>query len=293
MLKYGPSGAGFFRLTDTEIASADGDSLVGRIHELPHYEHRVTYYGPMEGSEILSVLGEILFVPEALKPVPSLKDISLSPVEEDQCYVVPFKSTKSFVMNQFACNGAGWDAGKLGVSRMFTEYFGGGMNSIVFQEMREKRSLCYSSYSLYVMPQSDERHCYVLSNIQSQNDKMKECIDAFSELYAHMPQSETSFNVCKQGVLTQLRTQRTTGTGYFDKLFKAERLGISYDPDSICFSQVKDITMQDIVDFKRQYMDGLHYRSVVIGDPASLDQSQLQRLGNVVTVDPAKAFGFQ
>ncbi|MCI5452048.1 insulinase family protein [bacterium] len=293
MLKHGPSRAGLFRLTDNEVAGADGDSLVGRIHQLPHYEHRVTYYGPMEESEILSVLGEVLFVPEALKPVPSLKDISLSPVEEDQCYVVPFKSTKSFVMNQFACNGSGWDAEKLGVSRMFTEYFGGGMNSIVFQEMREKRSLCYQAYSIYRMPESDERHCYVHSGIQSQNDKMKECIDAFGELYSDMPQSETSFNVCKQGLITQLRTQRTTGTGYFDKFFTAERLGIDYDTDSLLFEQVQTLGLQDIVDFKQQYMDGLHYRSIVIGDPASLDRSQLERLGKVVTVEPAKAFGFQ
>ena len=293
MLKYGLDNAGLFVLTDNEIAAASGDSLVARIHQLPHYEHRITYYGPMAQSELAATLDDMLFVPEVLVPVPQSKDISLSPVDEEVCYVVPFKSTKSFILNQFACNGTEWDADKLGVNSLFNEYFGGGMNSIVFQEMREKRSLCYSSYSLYVMPGSEEKCCYVMGNIQSQNDKMKECIDAFGELYSDMPQSETSFNVCKQGLITQLRTQRTTGTGYFDKFFTAERLGIDYDTDSLLFEQVQTLGLQDIVDFKQQYMDGLHYRSVVIGDPASLDRSQLERLGKVVTVEPAKAFGFQ
>ena len=60
---------------------------------------------------------------------------------EGHTFIFPYNGTQSFVMSQYACNGLPWDESKVGVAYMYNNYFGAGMNTVVFQEMREKRSL--------------------------------------------------------------------------------------------------------------------------------------------------------
>ena len=175
---------------------------------------------------------------------------------------------------------------------MYNNYFGAGMNTVVFQEMREKRSLCYGAGARYSMPAYKDQSCMFSTTIQSQNDKLKECIDVFDDIVNNMPQSQTSFDVAKKGVLTQLSTERVKRTEFFDLYFAAKDLGIDYDKRQKIYSQLQDITLKDIVDFQKQNVKGLHYRSVFAGDPKGLSNEELQRLGNVKTLTAHEVFGY-
>ncbi len=290
-LRYGEKGA-HMTLSDEELKNADYEMLTNLIHELPHYAHRITYYGPMESQELTNLINSEHNVPEELVAVGETQAPELIQSDEDTCYLIPYNGTKSFVMVQFAANGKPVDTSLLGATRMFNEYFGSGMNSIVFQELREKRSLCYGATALYIRPHRMEDKCSFLTYIQSQNDKMNDCIDAFGEILIDMPLSNTSFQVAKQGVITQMRTQRTTRGDFFSKYFQAEYLGINFDPDSLCFEQLQNITLDDVARFKKENVDGLKYRTVVIGDPAGLDAKDMSRLGKVTVVPAREAFGY-
>ena len=212
--------------------------------------------------------------------------------KENECFIFPYNGTTSFVMSQYACDGKAWDESKLGLSYMYNNYFGAGMNTVVFQEMREKRSLCYGAGARYSLPGYKDQFCTFTTTIQSQNDKLKECIDVFDDIVNNMPESQTSFDVAKKGVLTQLSTERVNGTGYFDTYFDAKDLGINYDKRKKIYEQVQDITLKDIVDFQQKNVKGLHYRSVFAGDPKGLSNEELQRLGNVKTLTAHEVFGY-
>ena len=59
---------------------------------------------------------------------------------------------------------------------MYNEYFGGGMNSIVFQEMRESRGLAYSAWAGIVTGGKAIYPYTVQTQIATQNDKMMDAI---------------------------------------------------------------------------------------------------------------------
>lgn len=54
---------------------------------------------------------------------------------------------------------------------MCNEYFGGGMNSIVFQEMREARGLAYSANAFMMQPTRLTDDYAFTTFIATQNDK--------------------------------------------------------------------------------------------------------------------------
>ena len=59
-------------------------------------------------------------------------------------FVAPYKS-RQFNYMQYSCRGEKLSIEDDASIALFNEYFGGGMNAIVFQEMRESRALAYSA----------------------------------------------------------------------------------------------------------------------------------------------------
>ena len=292
-LQYGLPGVEL-ELTNDELRNAaiKSDELVGIIKGLSQFEHTVTYYGPMNANDLLILINDEHQAAESLAKVYEKRIPALLETKENECFVLPYNGTQSFVMSQYACDGRPWDEDKLGVINMYNNYFGAGMNTVVFQEMREKRSLCYGAGARYNMPAYKDQRCTFVTSIQSQNDKLKECIDVFDDIVNNIPASQTSFDVAKKGVLTQLSTERVKRTEFFDIYFDAKDLGIDYDKRQKTYEQLQDITLQDIVDFQQSNVKGLHYRSVFAGDPKGLSKDELQRLGNVKTLTAHEVFGY-
>jgi predicted Zn-dependent peptidase len=292
-IRYGLYGVEL-ELSNQELKEAVnmGETLTGLIKSLSNFEHTVTYYGPMEVDALLSLINDEHQSADALCGVGEKRVPALLQTKENECFILPYNGTQSFVMSQYACDGRPFDENQLGVSYMYNNYFGAGMNTVVFQEMREKRSLCYGAGARYSLPAYKDQFCTFTTTIQSQNDKLSECIEVFDDIINNMPESQTSFNVAKKGALTQLSTERVKRTEYFDMYFDAKDLGIDYDKRQKVFEQLQDITLEDIVKFQQSAVKGLHYRSVFAGDPKGLSQEQLQRLGNVKTLTVHEVFGY-
>ena len=292
-MRYGLPGVEL-ELSNQELTEAVGKytALIDVLKGLSNYEHTITYYGPMKAEALVSLVNDEHQAADELSKVCELKVPALLETAENECFILPYNGTQSFVMSQYACNGSSWDESKLGVSYMYNNYFGAGMNTVVFQEMREKRSLCYGAGAKYILPAYQDQYCMFITTIQSQNDKLKECIEVFDDIVNNMPESQTSFDVAKKGVLTQLSTERVKRTEYFDMYFDAKDLGIDYDKRQKIYEQLQDITLNDIVKFQQENVKGLHYRSVFAGDPKGLSQEDLQRLGNVKTLTTHEVFGY-
>jgi len=292
-MRYGLPGVEL-ELSNQELTEAVDKSevLTGLISGLSDYEHTITYYGPMKAEALVTLINTEHQAAEELKNVGEKQVPALLETKENECFILPYNGTQSFVMSQYSCDCRPWEEGKLGVSYMYNNYFGAGMNTIVFQEMREKRSLCYGAGARYILPAYKDQYCMFTTTIQSQNDKLNDCIDVFDDIVNNMPESQTSFDVAKKGVLTQLSTERVKRTEYFDMYFDAKDLGIDYDKRQKIYEQLQDITLNDIVKFQQENVKGLHYRSVFAGDPKGLSQEDLQRLGNVKTLTTHEVFGY-
>ena len=112
---------------------------------------------------------------------------------------------------------------------LFNEYYGGGMNTIVFQELREARGLAYNAFAAYVQPQYQDEPEYFFTHIITQNDKMMDCVNQFHQILDEIPQSEASFQIAKDALTKRLATQRTTKFGLINAWLRAQWLGIDYD----------------------------------------------------------------
>lgn len=175
---------------------------------------------------------------------------------------------------------------------MFNEYYGGGMNGIVFQELREARGLAYNAFALYQRPEKKEQTESYFTHIISQNDKMMDCVRQFHEILDNMPQSEAAFNIAKEGVMKQLASQRTTKFGVINAYLMAKRRGMDYDLNQKIYEQLPNLKLADIVNFEKQNMANKNYRYMILGDEKELDMKSLEKIGPIKRLTLEEVFGY-
>ena len=175
---------------------------------------------------------------------------------------------------------------------LYNEYFGGGMNSIVFQEMREARGLAYSARANYSIP-ADLEHPSVFSfSIGTQNDKLIDALSAFDEIINEMPVSENAFNIAKESLISNIRTQRTVRSRVLTSYLNAQRRGLDYDLNKVIYEKVPDLTLDDVVKFQQEYVKAKPHSYGIVGRTGDMDLKGLLRYGTIRPVTTEEIFGY-
>ena len=175
---------------------------------------------------------------------------------------------------------------------MYNEYFGGGMNAIVFQEMRESRGLAYSAGAFLITP-SKLKYPYVYRTfIATQNDKMIDAMKAFDEIINNMPESEKAFNLAKDALITRLRTERITKSDVLWSYLNAQDLGLNTDSRKELFEKAQTMTLPEIKAFQEKWVKGRTYIYCVLGDEKDLDLKGLSQYGPIQKLTQEELFGY-
>ena len=290
-VNYGPKNPATNLLSEAELKSMNPQELVDRIHSLNSYKHRILYYGPSNDKELVALLDKEHRTPETLKDVPAGEDFKQQATPETKIYLAPYEA-KNIYMSQISNRGEKFDAAIEPARQLYNEYFGGGMNSIVFQEMRESRGLAYSAWAGLNKPGYADEDYYFISQISSQNDKMLDAINTFNDIINNMPQSETAFKLAKEGMIARLRTDRITKMSVIWSYINAQDLGQTVDSRIKLFNDVQGMTLQDVVDFQQKWIKGRTYSYGILGDKKELDMEALKKIGPVIELTTEDIFGY-
>jgi predicted Zn-dependent peptidase len=175
---------------------------------------------------------------------------------------------------------------------LYNEYFGGGMNAIVFQEMREARGLAYSAGAYLREPQLADDYYTFYASIATQNDKMTQAIEAFDEIINNMPVSQAAFDIAKESLDQRLRTQRIIKSRVLTSYISAQDKGIDYDRNRDLFEKVQNMTLEDVEKFQQEWIKGRTYHYGILGDIKALDMNKLKSIGPVTTLSKEEIFGY-
>lgn len=279
-------------LHSADLRDMDPQKLVDAIRSLQGIDHRIIYYGGMKPEEFLATLnanhGKGV---KSLRPVKGHDKYPMLQTDETIVFVAPYPA-KQLYMRMYSNNGekiGSIDDPKL---ELYNEYFGSSMNAIVFQEMRESRSLAYSAGAYYREPSYLDRPYTYLTMIATQNDKMGDAIAAFNEIINDMPESQRAFDLAKEGLDARLRTERIIKDNIAWSYINALDKGEDHDTRRDVFEALPSLTLDDIVEFQKDKVKGRTYYYCILGDVEDLDMDVLSKLGKVVMLTPEQIFGY-
>jgi predicted Zn-dependent peptidase len=276
-------------MTEQELKATDPQVFVDLLKSLGAYQHKVLYYGPLDEAKVSESVCQ-LFAKD-LKPALENKPYLDQLANENEIWIAPYEA-KNIYMRMYHNEGRDWNPDESAVRALFNEYFGGGMNGIVFQEMRETRGLAYNAYAIYNRPAVKGRKESFMTHIITQNDKMMDCVNHFNEIMNQMPASEAAFKIAKEALTKQLASNRITKMGIIWNYIAAQKLGIDYDLNAKIYEQLPQLTLQDVVDFAKQRIANKPYRYIILGDEKELDMKALGQIGPIRRLKTEEVFGY-
>jgi len=288
--KFGESSPFTHILSTKELDEISSEDCLTRIKELTHYDHRVLYYGPMAHSELKDILNTAHAVPKELKPITNREDFIEQPTDKQNVYVVDYDMKQVEIL--LLSKADAFNKTLVPEINLFNDYFGRGMSSIVFQELREAKALAYSVYSGYQTPKKLSRSHYVVGYIGTQNDKMPEALKSMFDLLNDLPKSERLFNSAKTSLIQKLRTERITKSSILFNYENAKKLGLYYDIRRDIFNHVQEDNFEDILSFHDKYVKGREYTILVLGKKSDLDLNILSQYGTVHFLTLEEIFGY-
>ncbi|MCR5270357.1 MAG: insulinase family protein [Prevotella sp.] len=278
-------------MTEQQLKSTAPQVLVDLIKGLADYQHQVVYYGPASEQELLGLVEKCHPTADRLAAVPQNKPYLRKLATENVVYIAPYEA-KNIYMRMYNNSGRSWNPEETAVLDIFNEYFGGGMNGIVFQEMREARGLAYNASAWYSRPAWKDRKEMFSTHIITQNDKMADCINHFQEILNRMPASDNGFAIAKDAVTKRIASERTTKLSIFYAYLAAQRLGLSGSLNEIVYRHLPKVTLQDIVQFEKSTIANRPYNYMILGDEKQLDMQFLEKIGPVKRLTTEQIFGF-
>jgi predicted Zn-dependent peptidase len=288
---YGPKSPATNLLTEREMKSMNPQTLVDKVKGLNGYKHRILYYGPSTGEELLQVINTEHQIPAALKEYPAAVEFPMLKTTETKIYIAPYQARQIY-MSQISNRGELYSADEEPIRQLYNEYFGGGMNSIVFQEMRESRGLAYSAAAFFVAPTYKEDPYYMRTQIATQNDKMIDAIDTFNDIINNMPVSDAAFKLAKEGMMARLRTERLTKMNILWSYISAQYLGETTDIRSKVYNDIQNMELDDVIAFQEKWIKARPYTYAILGDKKDLDMEALRKIAPVVELTKEDIFGF-
>ena len=288
---YGPHNMRRDDMTEKQLREADPQELLNLLGDLSNLEQTVLYYGPMSEKELSALLAKEHKTPKVLKAVTQGEPFVEQQATKNEVVIAPFDA-KNIYMRMYHNEGRTWNSDEAAVQEVFNEYYGGGMNGIVFQEMREARGLAYNAWANYYRPSQKDHKEYYLTHIITQNDKMVDCISHFHEILNEMPASETAFQIAKDACIKRLASARTTKIGVINAYLTAQKLGLNISTNELIYKNLDKVQLKDIVNFEKQNMANKAYRYIILGDEKELDVNYLEKLGPIRRLSLEDIFGY-
>ncbi|PVX52470.1 putative Zn-dependent peptidase [Balneicella halophila] len=278
--KYGEDSPLRDVLSREELQAINPSELVSIIEGLLNYKHRIFYYGNdvaglKDALQKYHNFGMNKEYPKAKKytEVDTGNKVYFTDYDMVQAQLMMLRKAGEFSTKEMA------------LSSMFNQYFGAGLSSIVFQEIRESKSLAYSAYAYYAIPGDKDDHTYVMAFIGTQANKLPEALDAMNELMNDMPLAHKNFEAAKESALKQIESQRITRSSIFWNYESLKKLGIDYDIRKDIYEELKTMTLDDLQKFFKEAVKGDNYTLILIGDKKTMPMEKLKEFGDVEELD--------
>ena len=287
---YGPKNKYNHALSNAEIASTTSQELVDRLKKLNDVEQIVIYYGPATMGELTSKLSSLHKVPATFAKVAPAKVFKQVEQTKNQVLFTDYEMVQA--ETRWIRNTVPYNPAESTVIKVFNNYFGGSMGSLIFQTIRESKALAYSTYGMYRVPRKKDEKYYMLAYVGAQADKLKEAVSTMDDLLTTMPELPANLDLAKAQLKKDIQTERISQDDIIYNYLNAKELGLTKDIRKEIYQNLDKITMSQVKAFHDKYLSKKPYTYVILASEKKLSKEELQKIGEFKKLTLEELFGY-
>lgn len=290
---YGDRSPYLDRATASDVKAMGSQAPIDAFHDALHAQCDIIYTGRLSKAEVEQALRAHFDLAKVTQRYAPPAERPLQGYAEPVVYVYDNPQARQILLGNYQQLPAGPTAKARQTAALWAGYFGGGMSSVLFQHIREYRSLAYSAHArllAHSMKLYPDSHLAFSSSIGTQADKAMAAIGCLDSLLGHLPESANNFATTKQEQLNQ-SLQGYPGFRDMGATIAAGRLkGYDKNPNPAFDEALRSLTEGDMLDYYRRNIQGKPRVYVVVGDKKALDLERLAQYGKVVEVTQADIY---
>ncbi len=283
-IMYGDSSDYINHATIKEIKKMKGEELVTLIDNLFGRDGYVTYVGNSDPKQVAKLLRQHNLVRDDVT-VMSKRVRKPRSFNENAVY---YCSNKKFLKSDidFYIPAGNFDYKKdRAACSMFNEYMSGSMAGIFFQEIREMRSLAYSTYGNFRYDRFNRTPGNYYGFVGTQCDKTEDAIAAMRDLMIRFPERKEKFSNAQDYLISvrnsSYQTFRSFPGNYRylveeEKTDRDERVEIT--------NEIRQLNYDDLHTFHKKYVEGRPMVIFISGNAKKFDLKALGQYGKVQEV---------
>ncbi|WP_312341072.1 M16 family metallopeptidase [Chryseobacterium binzhouense] len=284
--KYGKESRMTDIISKERLKSINVNELMSKIKTMNKYPYEIFLYGDSQSDLEKSVKP---FISNASLQPSKTKDYP-EPAAQGKVYFTNYDMVQ-MEMSKVA-KGSDVNISDFGKVNVFNEYFGRGLSSIVFQEIRESKSLAYSAYVSFANASEKGKSNYVTNYIGTQANKLPLAVSAMNDLMADFPQVPAQFENSKGSALKQIASNRINRTNIFFNQMALKKLGVDYDIRKDIYAEIQTLTLPQLTNFYNTEIKPLKYNTAIIGKRENLNMESINKMGEFKEVTLEEIFGY-
>jgi predicted Zn-dependent peptidase len=289
--KYGRISPFTDKLSKQQLENLQPDEPARIIRELPGYRHEIFYYGPLSARKVAALLKKNTRTAPTPRPPLPLKKYRELPTNRSRVFFVDFPTVQVELL--LLSKGTGkFNLEEAVFAEWYNQYFGYGLSSIVFQEIRESKALAYSAYAYAANPNRKKRAHYLQAYVGTQPDKLFEAVEAFQTILEDMPVSEIQIEHARQSVIKQIAASRISKSDIYWTWRQNRQRGIRNDMREDIYMTLKQADAEKLLHYHSKYIKGKHFTWMILGERDRIDFELLRKIGPVKELTLEDLFGY-
>jgi len=171
------------------------------------------------------------------------------------------------------------------VADVFNKYFGLGMASIIFQEIREFRSLAYTARGYYINRPDVDMKGYFYGYIGTQVDKTMDAISTYIDIFKNMPQKENRLGSIRDGLTQSINTKKPAWRSQATYVSNLIKQGYKEDPNKFEYSVYKKIDFDDVIEFHKNNIKKDPIVITILTDKSKINIDKILDYGELIELN--------
>mgnify|MGYP001212037900 CR=1 FL=1 len=291
-VRYGDRSVYLNCLSVSEIKKLKGSDLLAEFKEITGVECDLHYCGNLPAGEVASAIKRNIDT-EAIHTSsdnPVYREPALC--NQPTVYFIDMPKSSQSIIYEYMPGDEDLPLKSRYGGTLFNNYFGGDMSSIVFQQIREFRSLAYRVNGKYLLApyKHRDRRGQFVTMLSTQCDKTTDALTVLDSLIHEMPEKAERVDIARQSIKNEINNDYPSFREKSEEIASLKREGYTADPNKNLLDAVSGMDVTNISDFYRKNIKGRPYAYIVVGNEKQIDMKKLATFGTIIKVKPEDVY---
>lgn len=283
-IAYGDKSSYLNAVTAGQLKRIGADGMVKWFKDLLHTECMVLYCGSMAADSVALAVRNSIDV-DAINVPCRFINRPLKAYDRPMVFVYNAPGARQANVGTYTVLPPSPTVPRRVTEQLWAEYFGGSMSSVLFQEMREFRSLAYSSYGWLTLPllaKFGDAPTAFHTITGTQADKVLTAVATVDSLFDNMPLRLSGFETARRNLLNSINNEYPSMRDVGEYIAWRRLYGYDSDPERQRVPLIEKAVASDVEGFYSDVVRPAVRVYLVVGNIGKAEMKALEKYGEVV-----------